>query len=274
MLYLLTALPAEARPLRDAFRLAARPEAAPFAHFAGDGVDLVVTGIGKTAMAAGCGWLAARAGENPGLWLNAGIAGHRELPLGSPLLGHQVIDRATGRAFYPPLVFAPPCATGVIETVDRPEADYPQPHAYDMEASAFLEVAQKVAGAELAQVLKVISDRCREDLAALDRRTVEKRIESLLPLIAELRAAAAPALGLARAAAAEPEAFAALVASRHFTFSDRHELRRLLRRREALNPGADLPAEVQAAKRGRDLNRHLAAWLDRLPLLHGPAESR
>ena len=271
MLYLLTALAAEARPLRDEYRLAARPDCGPFAHFVGDGVELVQTGIGKTAMAAGCGWLAARAFETPGLWLNVGIAGHRDLPLGSPLLAHQVLDRATGRTFYPPLVFAPPCSTGTVETVDRPELDYPLGHAYDMEASAFAEIAQKVAGAELAHVLKVVSDRCREDVANLDRAAVGARVETLLPLIEKLREAAEPLLEIQRAGGEEPEHFAALLAQAHFTWSDKNELRRLLRRRAALGAEVALPPELSALKRGRDLNRRLAAWLDRQPLHFGPA---
>lgn len=268
MLYLLTALPAEARPLRAAFRLAARPEAEPFRHFAGDGVELVVAGIGKVAMAAACGWLAGRISE-PGLWLNVGIAGHRERELGSALLASKVIERATGKTFYPPLVFAPPCPTGTLETVDAPELDYPKDHAYDMEASAFLAVAQKVAGAELAQVLKAISDRCREDVATLDRAAVEARIEGLLPEVAALRDAAESLLTAAKETSAEPELFAELVAGRHFTWSDRGELRRLLRRRAALHPDGAIPAELLEISRGRDLNRRLAAWLDALPVRYG-----
>ncbi len=270
MLYLLTALPAEGRPLREAFRLEARPESPAFAHYVGEGVELLTTGIGKTAMAAGCGWLAAHA-KAAGLWLNVGIAGHAELPLGSALLAHQVIDRATGRTFYPPLVFEPPCATGTVETVDRPELDYPRPHAYDMEASAFLEIGQKMQHAELVQVLKVVSDRSREDIASLDRQGVSRRIESLLPQIESLRQAVAPLLTMLEQTTEEMPAFAELCASRHFTFSDRVALRRLLRRKEALVGEQALPEEVLAAERGRELNRRLATWLSSLPLRFGGA---
>lgn len=270
-LYLLVALPAEARPLREFFRLEAASDDArglpgPFELFKGEGVVLVTTGIGKTAMAAACGYLAARA-EGPALWLNVGIAGHRDLPLGSPLLGHQIRDRATGRTFYPPLVFEPPCATGTIETVDQPELEYPEPYTYDMEASAFVEIAQKVVAAELVQVLKVISDRSREDIAGLSRAVVGERMESLLPQIEALRRATAPLITALAAAEEDPPLWEELLAGRHFTWSDRLELRRLLRRKEALLPGETLPAEVLAAGRGRELNRRLAAWLATLPVL-------
>lgn len=276
MLYLLTAMAAEARPLRDAFRLAARPAAGPFQHFAGDGVELVVTGIGKVAMAAGCSWLAAAgaggwlAGRSsaPGLWLNVGIAGHRGLPLGSALLAHQVIDRATGSSLFPPLVFEPPCATGTVETVDRPELAYPAEHAYDMEASAFVAVARGFAGAELVQVLKVISDGKREDVAKLDRSAIGAKVESLLPLIEALRQATLPLAAVLRLGEEEPPLFAELLHGRHFTFSDQVALRRLLRRLAALSPAAGVPAEVLAERRGRELNRRLGSWLDTLPVLH------
>jgi adenosylhomocysteine nucleosidase len=267
MLYLLVALQAEARPLRGAFRLAARPAAGPFPHFAGDGVQLVVTGVGKVAMAAACGWLAGRASE-PGLWLNVGIAGHRGLPLGSALLAHRVLDRATGASLYPPLAIAPPCPTGTVETVDRPEFDYPLDHAYDMEASAFVEVARHFAGAELVQVLKVVSDGKREDIAGLDRAAIGARVESLLPQIEELRQASLPLLEVLRRGEAEPKLFAELQAGRHFTFSDQVALRRLLRRLEALAPPGGPPAEVLDAHRGRELNKRLAAWMDGLPVIH------
>ena len=266
-LCLLVALPAEARPLREFFRLEAEAgEPGPFGLFAGEDVVLVTTGIGKIAMAAACGYLAARV-EGPALWLNVGIAGHRDLDLGSPILAHQIRDRATGRTFYPPLVFDPPCVTGTVETVDRPEFEYPEPHAYDMEASAFVEIAQKVAGAELAQVLKVVSDRSREDLGQLSRATVGERVAGLLPQIEALRRATTPLIATLAAAAGEPPLWEELLEGRHFTWSDRQELRRLLRRKEALVPGQTLPAEVLTASRGRELNRRLVAWLATLPVL-------
>lgn len=267
-LCLLVALPAEARPLREFFRLEAASDASPgpFELFTGEGVVLVTTGIGKTAMAAACGYLAARV-QSPALWLNVGIAGHRELALGSSLLGHQIRDRATGRTFYPPLVFEPPCATGTIETVDRPELEYPEAHAYDMEASAFVEIAQKMVAAELVQVLKVISDRSREDLHGLSRAVVGERMVSLLPQIEALRHTTAPLIATLAAAERDPPQWEELLEGRHFTWSDRQELRRLLRRKEALVPGQALAAEVLAASRGRELNRRLAAWLATLPIL-------
>lgn len=271
MLYLLTALPAEARPLRAALRLEARAEAGPFHHFVGDGVELVAAGVGRVAMAAACGWLAARA-TAPGLWLNVGIAGHRELAPGSVFLAAKVIERATRQTFYPPLLFVPPCATLTLETVDRPELDYPEPHGYDMEASAFLAVAQRVAGAELAQVLKVASDRSRleiAELAAAGPARVEKLIEGALPQVMALREVFAPILATARAGEEEPAFFAELLEGRHFTFSDRVELRRLLRRLAALAPEAELPARVREASRGRELNRRLAVWLEVMPVVYG-----
>lgn len=280
MICLLTALPSEAKPLLRHFRLQGGPEPGPFTCYFGDEVALVVSGIGKIAAAAGCAYLYGQLQHRDGgtasqldtaAWINVGIAGHGSLPLGEALLAHESLDRASGRRHFPPLVIEPPCRTDTVITVDGVERAYDPPVAYDMEAAAFFQVARRFTHAELVHSLKVVSDSPAAAPEHIDAAKVETWIgdrlhvlDALIDACRRLRAEMAPLHG-------DPPDFEDCLRRWHFTTSDRHQLRRLLRRRQTLAPDAPLPlvdfsAEAGGAVRGRRINQELSAWLDGLPV--------
>ncbi|MDD1611653.1 MAG: hypothetical protein LUQ57_00775, partial [Methylococcaceae bacterium] len=96
-----TALPCEARPLIEHFRLKKDLSSHPFEVYSQDGICLVVTGIGKCAMAAGVAYTQARmvAAEKP-ILLNVGIAGHSDHDVGRVFLAGKIIDADTQRNYY------------------------------------------------------------------------------------------------------------------------------------------------------------------------------
>lgn len=278
MLCLVTALPSEARPLLGHFSLTGQRLPGPFDLYLHDGVALIVSGIGKAAVAAACGYLYATLEHRPGvsdsalasaIWINVGIAGHGELPLGEALLVHEVRDQASGVRHFPPLLFDPPCATGTVITVDRVERHYDPPVAYDMEASAFFGATRRLASSELVHALKVVSDGPGDAPEAISRDRVEGwiqgHVKTLDALIDRCRGLAAEIEPLHR----EPPEFEACLDRWHFTTSDRRELRRLLRRRLTLVPEVPLPVEdLPETTRGRQVNRVLTAWLDGLDVVY------
>ncbi len=209
MIRYVVALPAEARPLIRHLDLIRAPAGEP-PIWRGPGVSLVVSGIGRAAAAAAVESLArlddaaesgvGGAGGFPdeAAWINVGVGGHRDLPLGEVVLADRVVDAAAAgqrspeahlpRAWCPPLVFEPPCATATVTTVDRPETRYPEDTVYDMEAAGFCAAAARRASAELIQVIKVISDNTAAPPARLTALRVEELIAGRLDTIAAIAA--------------------------------------------------------------------------------------
>lgn len=260
MTRLVVALPAEARPLVARFRLR-RHEAAAWPLYRGEGVELVVSGVGKTAAAAATGWLAGRAeSETQRAWINVGIAGHPSRAVGDCLLADRVEDTASGRVWYPPLAFEPPVGSAPVATVDRVERDYARDTLYDMEAAGFCAAATRLATAELIQVLKVVSDNpagSREDEPRLSAERISELVEGALDPLTLLMERLAELASLVAETEREPALLAACCGRWRFSVTRRRLLRRLLGRLEVAEPGLDLersgiaklrgPAEVLAA---------------------------
>ena len=268
-LHVVTALMPEARPLVKHFALKGQ-DGGPFRRFSGDGVELVVSGIGKVAAAAATAHLAAEAGSEPGtIWLNVGVVGHCSRPVGQALLAGRVLDVGSGEGFYPPLLFEPPVPVDTVRTVDRPELDFPDDHAYDMEASGFVATALRFASAEVVHCLKVVSDG-PGDGARLRRQEIEALVASLLPTVDTLLTALEPLAQELAEVAADPPDLADLKERFRFTVSESRQLRRLLLRRVALDPQLPLPVGgLVEGRRGSDLLRRLGSLLDDLAV-QGP----
>ena len=225
MIRYVVALAAEARPLIRGLELARAP-AGELPIWRGPSVSLVVSGIGRDAAAAAVDLLArfggaaesgaGGAGGPPeeAAWINVGIGGHRDLPLGEVVLAHRVVDATAAgrrnpdadppRVWCPPPVFEPPCAAATVTTVDRPETRYPEDTVYDMEAAGFCAAAARRAPAELIQVVKVISDNAAAPPARLTARRVEELIARRLDTIAAIAAATAALAGELAARRAPP----------------------------------------------------------------------
>ncbi|MEN8205358.1 MAG: hypothetical protein ABFS24_05015 [Pseudomonadota bacterium] len=168
MINLVVALPAEARPLIDFYRLGEKTTIGTFRMYRGADMSLIISGPGKIASAAATALLAGR--DTPGeqaAWLNIGIAGHATYTTGQSLLAHRITDHATGKSWYPPQPFDLPTTTSSLLTVDVPENSYHQDVAYDMEASGYYPVAGRFSSTELVQCFKVVSDNREQSTTAI-----------------------------------------------------------------------------------------------------------
>lgn len=177
MLNLMVALPAEARPIVEMLRLKSVPCNAPFKLYVNEHYRLLVSGIGQTAMASACGWLAGHGEAHDNAWLNVGVAGHRDLELGSLRVAHRIDDQVLERSWYPPQLVGDLVGERLI-TVPRVQCDYPEETLYDMEASAFVAVCTRFCTAELVQSVKVVSDNRDHSHTALDAKRVGALIEA------------------------------------------------------------------------------------------------
>ncbi len=159
-IYVFVALECEAKPLVIYFDLIKLDVNHPFLIYKNDEIVLTVTGVGKVAMAGGLAYtLAIFPCRHYPILLNIGIAGHMTKAIGNLVMVVKIIDEDSGKKYYPSRVIKniPEEASALI-TVSKPRKYYIQDFLYDMEASAFYEMAVKFSSSELIQSIKVISD--------------------------------------------------------------------------------------------------------------------
>ena len=241
-LCIITALPAEAAPL-VAHRSLAWQRQAGFHYADGDGISILVGGIGKLAasvsVARYCQWR----GDVEAV-VNIGIGGSDRTP-GSVVLAHVVVDAGSGWRFHPQLPAAralPAIDTVEVVTVDRPTTDYRRDTVFDMEAAGVAAAARAFVGNHALQCLKVVSDGPDAPLDALDKSSVERLIGDQLTVVDQLIACLLADSRRTEAALLQDiDALCDAIAARiRHTATQRHQLQRRLQRIAAL--GGELPA--------------------------------
>lgn len=232
-IFIYTALPCEAKPLVEHYKLKKDTTVRAFSIYCNEDICLTATGLGKCSMSAGVAYSQAlfSAVENQVLF-NVGIAGHRDHALGSAFLIDKIIDNDCRKNYYPQLVFTPVCPTGTIQTASRPQLGYDHPYLCDMEASAFFETATRFSSAELVQCLKVISDNRLSPADAIKPEQVSAAIAAHIPTIEDILAELISLAGLITTP--EPKLMAELIRRYHFTASERMQLKNQLSRCDCL----------------------------------------
>ncbi len=254
-IFIYVALPCEAKPLVEYFRLKKDTTVQPFAVYFNKDICLTVTGLGKSAMAAGVAYTQAlfAVTQSPVL-VNVGIAGHKDHAVGSLFLIDKITDFDSRKSYYPPLVFTPPCPTACIETVSRPHSTYDLNHLCDMEASAFYETAMRFSSGELIHCLKVISDN---ELAPAEN-IQPKQVASLIAAhVVTIETLLAELSRLARLIALpELKLFESLIQRYHFTSSEQGQLKNQLSRWAALTQPTESdmnPFDENQFHKGKDV---------------------
>ena len=274
MINLVVALPAEAKPLIDHFFLkpthakpfrvfSTKPRGGPAANSGGqnESVRLIISGMRKEKSARAVSFLYELSGVQDEVWINIGIAGHRDHAIETGVLAHKIIDLKTNESWYPAFVFHSPCATGTLLTVSRAVSRYQSPYVYEMEASGFYESALRYSTVELIHCYKIISDNSKSSHWKVTPRLAEQMIENRLSditfLIAELgrRAESLSALHI------KTEELEPFFKRWHFTVTQQFQLRRLLRRLKTFTSDQAAPNEFEALQNSSQV---LAALNDRV----------
>lgn len=256
-IFIYTALPCEAKPLVEHFRLKKDVTVRPFAVYLSNDICLTVTGLGKSAMAAGVAYTQAlfASVEHP-VMLNIGVAGHKEHPLGDLFLIDKIIDVDSQKSYYPSLIFTPPCPTGSIQTSSRPQLSYGREHLCDMEASAFYETAMRFSSSEMIICLKVISDNQSSPVENIQAKQVAMFIAAHLAKVESILSHVAVLADLI--ASPECRYFEQLTARYHFTVNERIQLKNLLSRWHVITNQRSLEFDETGLHSGSDVLR----WLD------------
>ncbi|MDH5258316.1 MAG: hypothetical protein OEX07_09910 [Gammaproteobacteria bacterium] len=240
MIFIVCALHCEAKPIVERYRLVVDREAS-FPVFKGDGITLVVTGIGKILTASAMSYLYARYNE-PFFsgWLNVGIAGMKSSPLGELYNINKITEQSSGANWYPVRLPVLDSAFNCpLITVDKPDNQYIDDFAYDMEASAFALTALRYSPVELMQVVKIVSDNENNSMENIDKKFVTKLVSSRINEINNVVTALGESVSMIEQAYAESGIFAQCVDTWHFSEYQKKQLSRLVQQWEALDDSAD-----------------------------------
>ena len=176
-MHLVVALDVEARPIIDALGLKARMPQSVFPVYLRGDMSLVVSGTGKVNAAAATTYLYVVTGEKIDQgWLNVGVAGHADQPIGTGAIAGRITDAATQCQWRPSKFLDIPLEAYDLITVDQPEYEYEVAAMYDMEGSGFCATARRLSTPELVQCYKVISDNRRVPANRVTAKNVKQLI--------------------------------------------------------------------------------------------------
>ena len=253
MIHLFCALPCEAEPLIQHFKLSDIKEFDLFRIYQSKDkeISLTTTGIGKLNMAAAVSYqYACLKTSAADIWLNIGVAGHATLSLGEARLVNKITDEHDDTSWYPQIIFNSPCASTNLITLDKPSTDY-QDALYDMEASAFYQLAIRLGTAELIHCLKIISDNAEQNTATVNADKVKKMITAQVQTIEQLIDCLKPLTAEIHSITAEPKHYQHFIEKWHFTKSESLQLSRLLRQWSLYLPDVDIMSLVADNKSGK-----------------------
>lgn len=256
--FVFTALSCEAKPLIRHWRLKKHPVKHPFEIYSDDERVVVVTGLGKVAMAGAVAYtLALFSGYSYPLLLNIGIAGHGWHGLGTLYLADKIVDAETGKKSYPQFPFTSECKTATVTTQASPATGYGEDCLYDMEASAFYEIASKFSTSELVHSLKIVSDNAKSPLEAISVNLVDGWISEHLETFDNI----VERLGNGRQLLPDEEfdIYGQLLGQFHFTVSNAVKLKLLLQRWKLLMPDRLLNPNLVDAKNAKEW----IGWLEK-----------
>lgn len=259
------ALACEAKPFITHFGFKKNLEHTVFDIYQADNRLLIITGVGKVAMAAGVAYcLALWKGEQPPVMFNLGIAGHQTAGIGELWLAEKITDADSAKYFYPQCLPNTNLNSKALVTFSQPQAEYSPNSLQDMEASAFYETATRFTSSELVLVAKVISDNEQVTLQAINAKQVSSWMASHVAAIVALlqqyeqRAQHINALPIT--------VFSIITQHLHFTVTEKSQLKKHLARWQVLTNNAELPVSLNQFTSAHQYLVELNALIEQLPV--------
>ncbi len=250
MINLVIALKCEAKPLIRRYGLKPAAKAGLFPVYQTENMRLILSGPGKMAAREAVISLSDLAESKKEAWLNIGTGGSGEFPVGKGVLAHKITDRASQKSWYPPMIFQGQvqknevggpvpnylCETAAILTVEDVEEKYIGAWVYEMEAAGFYGAAVRYSSAELIHCYKVISDNHILPTQVISAPFVEVLLEKHLGMMDQLIEKISTLSDQLNEIQKEPAELPHFLREWHFTFSEQVQLKKLLRRWQALDP--------------------------------------
>jgi nucleoside phosphorylase len=165
MIFFQTALQCEARPFISQLSLKKDRDIKKFQVYSGENCKLIVSGVGKVRAAAGTSFLLTRFEAGPeDFFVNIGVCGSKSphVKRGETVFINQVVDRDTGRSFFPDMILKHPFKEGAVEThaqvVSLEAAGESRCEYVDMEASGAFEAASFFLSPHRIFIIKTVID--------------------------------------------------------------------------------------------------------------------
>ncbi len=231
MIHLFCALPCEAYPLIQHFNLLELKQHNLFRLYQSkdEKISLTITGVSKINAAAAISYHHACLNTAPDdIWLNIGVAGHANIPIGEARLINKITDDQNNACWYPQILFKSSCHSTALITLDKPSTDY-QSSLFDMEASGFYQMAIRLGTAELIHCLKIISDNSEQPATTINAESVKQLIGAHTKTIDSILDSLQPLAIEIASINAEPKHYQTIIKKWHFTQSEQNQLLRLLR---------------------------------------------
>ena len=270
MIHLFCALKSEAKPVIEKYQLQHCPDAGLFTIYINEGQDLslTVSGVGKLSMAGAVIYTASflgASGENG--WLNFGIAGHQDLEIGSTRLANKISDEASGKTWFPQIVFNSVVSGAPLITVDKPVSVYPGSTMYDMEAAGFYNSVCRFATAELAHSLKIVSDNELSPTEKINNALVNRLITDNLKAIDSVIFQLSGLSNELKQSEKLEDMYQSFIARWHFTQTEKIKLKQLLLRWQILlSNSSPLSGFSKQSQTGKEILNHLQHILDTTPV--------
>jgi nucleoside phosphorylase len=202
---------------------------------------LIISSIGSSASSRATKHLALVSEADMGTaWLNIGIGGHDNLPLEKAILAHKITNSSTGKTWFPQLIFDPPCLTTSVKTVEKPDFNYPDDNVVEMEASGFYSAAESYSTREMVHCMKIISDNSQSPAGKITAAIVDKSISRNLSIIKELVRKLQFLSMKEQERTSDPPFLQECLSRWHFTVTQTHQLKSLLRKWLLLQPGKNV----------------------------------
>ena len=224
------ALLCEANPIIENYNLIKSDEYNLFNTYlsANKEISLTLTRIGKTNAAKAVNYHheCVNTSDN-NIWLNVGIAGHKDIKIGEARLVNKIIDDEDKLSWYPQIIFDPPCDCEDLVSLEFPSTKY-KSCLYDMEASGFYRMAVKFGTSELIHSLKIISDNSEKSMSVINKKNIEFLVKNKMNIIEKLLTELEDLANNITPSNREPKYYNLFLKKWHFTQSEKHMLSNLL----------------------------------------------
>jgi hypothetical protein len=255
MIHIFCALHCEAQPLIQHYKLTEIKQFDLFRIYQSEDKEtsLTIMGVGKLNAASAVSYHHACLNTSGSdIWLNIGVAGHNNIPVGEARLVNKITDEHDDISWYPQIIIKAPCESKNLITLDKASTEY-KDGLFDMEASAFYQMAIRLGTAELIHCLKIVSDNTEQSASTVNAdkvktliskqtHTIEKLINCLRPISKELNITTS-----------EPEHYQECVEKWHFSQTEQLQLSRLLRHWTVRFPGNDVMQSLSDTTSGKDV---------------------
>ncbi len=254
------ALRPEANVLIKKFNLKSFPSYSNFPIYVNreDGHALVISGVGSIKSAVATMYL--NNAFNPGqfvAWINIGIAGHFQGPVGTLFQAIKIVNNDNGKSFFPGIRFSKLAKTGELYTVSSPENEFALPVLYDMEAAGFCEIAPSLSCNELTFVLKIVSDTLEHSQSLVTKKFITDLFERNSNIIDNLLQAIERIVAREEVRLRDPIEMDEIVSLMHFTETNRLRFRKVYKKWRCLFPNRPLLDRAQEASSAKDFTKRM-----------------